>query len=275
MVMTSDTIPDGITIGEVKMADFLCAKCGAPLQVSHGQHVEAMQGYSQCQSCKMWTPFRVRGGIYRIDESLMPVRICPNCKAKAGFRRRWEWPPESSKVAALDSCSACGFTAYFKSDDREGTNVTDMYPKVVLEPPTELPEPVKKAYAEALVCYGAGAPNGTLLMCRRAIQEALDGLGAKKGVLPTQLQDLVDKRKIPPDLKDWADHARIGGKLAGHGTGGAEWGDSTKVWGDMKDADAVIGFCDSFFDYLYVIPERNRQRRAGIDPIPPTPAPSS
>ena len=68
------------------------------------------------------------------------------------------------------------------------------------------------------MCYGADVPNGTLLMHRRALHETLNHLGARKGDLPTQLSDLVKKQMIVPRLRDWTDQARIGGKIAAHGT---------------------------------------------------------
>lgn len=201
----------------------------------------------------------------------MPVRKCPYCKAMSNCDLGDLLPGgKADGRVSIDRCQNCGSPTYVvvpNNGDRD--KVQDSYPKDIQTPPEELPEPVKKAYAEALVCYGAGAPNGALLMCRRAIQEALDGLGAKKGNLPTQLQDLVDKHRITPELKEWADHARIGGKLAGHGTGGSEWGDPAKVWGDKNDAEAVIGFCDAFFEYVYVLPDRNKRRRASTGTAPP------
>lgn len=243
------------------MADFRCRQCSTNLSVNHSGATVAVWGLAQCNGCKSWTPFKEENGIFVIVEPLMPARLCPNCKTKTAFRRLWDWPPNGEPVSALDLCLACGLVAYFKSD-RLGQTVIDQYPKVVQVAQPELPDQVKKAYAEALISQGAGAPNGALLMCRRAIQEALDNLGAKKGDLPTQLGDLVSKLKLTPDLKEWGDHARIGGKLAGHGTGGNEWGDATKIWGDASDAEAVIAFCEAFFEYVYVLPERNKERRA-------------
>jgi len=256
---------------EGSMPQFRCMAGKHNHSIDHGATTTEVRGLALCGGCNEWTPYHITGGLlHSVDEAAVPIRVCPNCGAKAAFRRRWEWPPNGDEIGALDSCSACGFTAYFKSSDRQGKSVIDQYPKVIRNPQDELPAQVKTAYAEALQCYGAGAPNGALLMCRRAIQEALDERGAKKGDLPTQLNDLVTQYKITPDLKDWADHARIGGKLAGHGTGGKEWGDPSKVWGDSEDAEAVLEFCEAFFEYLYVLPERNKQRRSRIAPPPAT-----
>ncbi len=66
----------------------------------------------------------------------------------------------------------------------------------------------------------------------------------------------MDVNKITPDLKDWADKARIGGRLAAHGTGEDEWGHPDKDWGDSQDAKEVIDFCTSFFEYAFVLKAR-------------------
>jgi len=140
--------------------------------------------------------------------------------------------------------------------------VRTWYPKARETAPQELPDKVRRAFDEALLSYEIGAWNGVLGMCRRAVQEALLDLGAPiKGDLPTQLKYLVDNHKITPDLRDWADQARIGGRLAAHGIGGDEWGQPEKQWGDQMDATEVIEFCKSFFEYSYLMRERLKKRR--------------
>ena len=200
----------------------------------------------------------------------MPARLCPYCKVVSNFTRgpstntavAAKTPPSQvDQVLALEWCANCEAYIYVRGHESNGDVIYDQYPKVVDKAPEELPPAIKKAFDEALKCYGAEAPNGALLMCRRAIQESVQNLEAPKGNLPKQLQALVDADKITPDLKEWADHARVGGKIAAHGVGGDEWGDPDQIWGDLEDAAAVIEFCRAFFEYTYVIPERNRQRR--------------
>ena len=203
-------------------------------------------------------------------EVYMPARLCPYCKVMSNFSRNRNqtvdagstpFPRNMGSEIALDQCQNCNAFVYVRTNNN-GTEVFDQYPKNVETAPNELPPDVKKAFSEALVCYSASAPNGAALMCRRAIQETMTHFHVPKGNLPTQLQWLDDKRIITPYLREWGDHARIAGALAGHGTHGEEWGDPSKVWVESKDAEAVIDFCQSFFEYLFVMPERNRIRRA-------------
>ncbi|MBI2170567.1 MAG: DUF4145 domain-containing protein [Chloroflexi bacterium] len=209
----------------------------------------------------------------------MPNITCPYCNLYQDMRIAAiaEEPNGTGFLRGLAFCRTCRNVVYFKTD--EGRDIVrEQYPSSkVRQAPSELPDNVKKSYQEALVCFAVDAPNGALLMCRRAMVDALIGLGApSKGDLPTQLKALVDSHKLTPDLKDWADHARIGGKLAGHGTGGDEWGDPSKIWGEQADAEAVIEFCDAFFEYIYVLPKRNADRRSRTGTTPASPrAPGS
>lgn len=199
----------------------------------------------------------------------MPARLCPYCKVVSNFSRGPSLnsaqaihtpPKQAEQIISLESCANCKAYMYIREHETV-ERLYDQYPKTVDYAPEELPDRVETAFNEALVCYSAGAANGSLLMCRRAIQESVQDLKAPKGNLPKQLQALVDADQITPDLKVWADHARVGGKIAAHGVGGDEWGDPDQIWGDLEDAAAVIEFCNAFFEYTYVIPERNRRRR--------------
>ena len=86
-----------------------------------------------------------------------------------------------------------------------------------------------------------------------------EGLGAQTVDAGIET-NLVERRKITPQLKDWADQARIGGRIAAHGSGGNEWGDPDKLWGDLEDASIVIDYLKGFFDYVYVLNARMKQR---------------
>lgn len=200
--------------------------------------------------------------IIQEGEENMPSRLCPYCHVVSNFTRSSPHGAagtvrgSTGQEISLDRCQNCEAISYFRATEASGHEVFDQYPKTAEEAPEELPEGIGRAFNEALVCYGANAPNGALLMCRRALQETMDDKKAKKGDLPTQLDDLVSKGEITPKLRAWADQARIGGRIAAHGAGGKAWGDPDKLWGDMEDAIAVIDYLKIFFDYIYVLDER-------------------
>ena len=193
------------------------------------------------------------------DEMATPIE-CPNCKAKTNFNlaATVNKDHKGASQLAIGLCQVCDFPVYFGLK-KENQNEIWHYPEVLEVPPEGLPERIEIAFAEALSCYSSHIPNATLLMCRRAIQETMADKEAKKGDLPTQLDDLVASQKITPSLRDWAKHAQIGGRIAAHGTGGGQWGDPNQIWGTMADAEAVVAFCNAFFQYLYTLEKRNKE----------------
>ncbi len=196
-------------------------------------------------------------------EEKMPVIVCPHCQRGSDFRITAKAAKQTNPgiICAIGACRLCEKEVWFELSQNE-QDVRSSYPNLLEKPPAELPEQVQRALGEALACCRAEAWNGALSMFRRAIGDALVELGAPpKGDLPTQLKALVDAHKITPDLKDWADQARIGGKMAAHGTGGDEWGQPEKDWADKQDAEQVKAFCRSFFEYAYVMKARLCERR--------------
>ena len=202
----------------------------------------------------------------------MPVITCPYCGTGTNFAIRAQVVEHANPQVecAIGQCDVCRKEIWFELDKGNPNRVISHWPVWQEAAQEELPADVKRAFNEALDCSRVGAWNGTLCMCRRAIDDALDQLGApEKGNLPTKLAALVASQTITPALKEWADQSRIGGKLAAHGTGGDEWGQPEKDWADKDDADQVLEFCRSFFEYAYVMKARLDQRRG------PTPASQS
>lgn len=198
----------------------------------------------------------------------MPVIVCPHCGKGSDFAvtAQTTKQTDSKVVCAVGHCRLCAKEVWFELHQEDQSKVLTHWPTAQESPPDGVPDNVRRAFEEALSCARSGAWNGTLCMCRRAIDDALDNLGApQKGDLPTKLKALVDSRAITPALKDWADQARIGGKLAAHGKGGDEWGQPEKDWAEKEDAEDVLDFCRSFFEYAYAMKAR-LERRLGIDP---------
>lgn len=210
-----------------------------------------------------------------LEGEIMPARLCPYCKVVSNFGRLFATGADSNPAPdgetrggeeiSLCNCPNCNAVVYYRTPSGGGGTVIDQYPQTVERASTDLPDPVRKALDEALLCYGAGSPNGTLLMCRRALQETMNDKKAKKGDLPTQLEDLVSRQEITPKLRDWATQSQIGGRIAAHGSGGELWGDPDKIWGTMDDARIVIEYLNGFFEYVYVLAARIKNSMKDAD----------
>ena len=198
------------------------------------------------------------------ETEVMPAIVCPHCGVGANFAFSVSSQKRTNDkiICAVGFCQLCLKEVYFEVARENTDQIYTHWPRKTEKAAEELPTKVQRAFNEAFRCYSEEAWNGALLMCRRAINDALIELGApSKGNLPSQMKALVDANKITPDLKDWADQARIGGKLAAHGVGGDEWGEPEKDWADQDDADEVIDFCKSFFEYAFVMKARLDKRR--------------
>ena len=121
----------------------------------------------------------------------MPLRKCPYCKGLSNFDvgnvvsggKLVGW-------ASLDKCQNCQTHVYFvvpSSNQRD--EVWDSYPKLGDEPDKELPNDVKTAFQEAMGSLNEGNWNSCVIMCRRALEEAM--------------QDLRDERNSKLAETDW------------------------------------------------------------------------
>ena len=195
----------------------------------------------------------------------MPATVCPHCDV--GVEVTISCHDSNGEEWGVGRCPLCDGIFFLRWEEGEfGDEVTFTHPAVHAKASQDIRGAIREFYEEALRCVEAEAPNGALVMCRRALEEPLNDLGGSKGQLPKRLERLVKKHIITPDLKDWADHARIGGKLAAHGAGGEEWGDESLVKGAISEAKDVLLFMEAFFEYVYVIPARNQRRRTRTKP---------
>jgi hypothetical protein len=189
----------------------------------------------------------------------MPLRKCPYCKGLSNFNLGQHYAgPKIAGYVSIDYCQNCGNPVYFETGGRkERDDVIDCYPRLELSVDEELPEDVRKAFGEAVRTLNDGNWNSCVVMCRRALQEAMTDLGAEGKDLFHQIDDLEAKRKITPELKEWAHEGRVGGKLGAHGIG-------EKKWADQNDAEEITEFCRWFLRYLYVLPNQLANRKKAL-----------
>ena len=190
----------------------------------------------------------------------MPLRKCPYCKGLSNFTLG---NPVSGGllvgVASLDFCQNCLTPIYYVGEsERERNKILDSYPKLEVEPDEELPDDVKTAFREALRALDDGIWNGCIIMCQRALDEALDNLQAEGRDLFQKIDDLDKKCVITPQMKAWAHESRLRQKLGAPGT-------KSKKWATRKDAEEVLEFCRWFFRYAYVLPKQLAEMKARIE----------
>lgn len=194
------------------------------------------------------------------EGAIMPSRRCPYCKVVSNFTLgEVNRGGKLQGIASLDHCQNCGTPTYFETRSaHDRITIFDSYPKLEVDPDEELPEDVKVAFREAIKALNEEIWNGCVTMCRRALEETMKDLGAEGRDLFTQIDDLESKRKITPELKEWAHESRLGGKLGAHGT-------KQKQWAERDDAEEVFEFSRWFFRYVYVLPQQLAERKAKLE----------
>jgi hypothetical protein len=198
----------------------------------------------------------------------MPSRRCPHCKVIASYgpvdnvhlfdNRRGQF---IRLEACRDEHCGCVSAVVYPSSGCPADQVVDIYPALDEEPDEHLPQGVKIAFSEAMRSLNEGIWNGCVLMCRRALEEAVADLGATGKVLFDKIDNLASEHKITPDLAAWAHETRLAGKLGAHGVESDE-----KKWNEEVDAQEIVEFSRWFFRYVYVLPKQLEERRARIDP---------
>jgi hypothetical protein len=182
----------------------------------------------------------------------MPARRCPYCKTMSNFDlgEQITGGHLEGRFVSLDTCQHCGTPVYFSvpsQQDRE--SVIDSYPKLDINISEELSKDVEVAFGEAIKSLDEGNWNACVLMCRRALDEAMENLDAAGKDLFKKIDDLAKKGKITADLKKWAHENRLASALAAHGS-------PDKKWSDQQDAEEMVEFCRWFFQYIYVLPQQ-------------------
>lgn len=81
------------------------------------------------------------------------------------------------------------------------------------------------------------------VMARRAIELAVNDLGAEGKNLFQKIENLETRRLIPPVMRDWAHHLREIGNRGAHGD-----------TADRKDASQAVYFAEMLFTYLFTLP---------------------
>lgn len=136
---------------------------------------------------------------HELEESKMPVVTCPHCGKGTNFSLHAQTGSHTRPTVecAIGRCEVCLKEVWFELEKADQNHVLTNWPVWQEGAQEELPPNVKRAFDEALDCSRAGAWNGGLCMCRRAINDALSNLGApEKGNLPTKLKALVVVKRV-------------------------------------------------------------------------------
>jgi hypothetical protein len=143
--------------------------------------------------------------------------------------------------------------------------------KIVLHPATSrlpadgIPEPVSRAYQQALRCFSASSYEASALMCRRSLEALCKSFTASGKSLQAKLDALHATEVIDKRLTQWAHGVRVTGNEAAHDT------DTELSKDDARDA---LDFTEALLMYVFVLNARfaafsARRGQASMRPIEP------
>ena len=132
----------------------------------------------------------------------------------------------------------------------EFETVTDeiiLYPNVSRLPAKGIPDPVYRAYEQALKCFSASSYEASALMCRRCLEALCKFNSAHGGTLHARLDSLSKSGLIDKRLAEWAHGIRAIGNEAAHDT------DTELTKDDARDA---LDFTEALLLYIFALNAR-------------------
>ena len=190
------------------------------------------------------------------EEETMPSRRCPHCGITATYQTPYahlKFDGATSKRIRLDVCDnetcQCATAVVTVKE-----SIVETFPSIETEPDELLPPDVRIAFRQALGSLNEGLWDPCVLMCRRAIEEAMRDLNATGKDLYNKIDNLAADGRITPDLQSWAHEGRLAGNLSAHGN-------DEKKWNTETDGKEIVEFAKWFFRYVYVLPQQLKERK--------------
>jgi hypothetical protein len=152
-------------------------------------------------------------------------------------------PPGRWTFASCPSCQApmlavqCDFGLGFDDD-----------PPARAFPPRDrqlgwkIPDPIKTAFNEAVVCFKVKAFTASAIMCRKALEGLCAEHGVKEPNLSRSLKKLKEKQIIEEKLFEWAEALRTMGNEAAHGV---------ECTISREDCQDTLDFTEALVQYVF------------------------
>jgi Domain of unknown function (DUF4145) len=122
-----------------------------------------------------------------------------------------------------------------------------LYPTTSRLPAEGIPEPVGRAYQQALRCFSGSSYEASALMCRRSLEALCKSFAASGRSLQAKLDALHAMEVIDKRLTQWAHGVRAIGNEAAHDT------DTELSKDDARDA---LDFTEALLMYVFALNAR-------------------
>lgn len=178
---------------------------------------------------------------------------CPHCKTRVKLENQGPGiSAPDGRTHALFTCVECQNVCWGSWTSKTDLRVDAPLLRTGASP--DIPPLIASSFSEAIGALNAGLSRASVIMARSAIQAAVRELGAEGRTLAAEIRNLADSCAIPVSLADWANEIRGAGNPVAHPK---ETEQTT-----AQDAEEIVAFAESLFDYLYVIPAEVARCRA-------------
>jgi hypothetical protein len=138
-------------------------------------------------------------------------------------------------------------------------------PKTSLRPPPpkEVPEQIAVDYSEACLVLPDSA-QASAALSRRCLQYILrEAEKVKPGNLSSEIQQVLDKGKLPSHIAESLDAVRAIGNFAAHPIKSTSTGEIVPV--EAGEAEWNLDVLEALFDFYFVQPEVIKKKRAALN----------
>ena len=201
-----------------------------------------------------WSLGEGRG--YHGNELALHRITCPFCSESGNFElacHQEKKKPNGNKVLNFDTyqCGNCAsfVQVFWSAGDRLHDYKVQPWPQKLERYPEHWPEAVGRYWLQAKRNLKDENWDAAALMARSALQIALREHDAKGKNLYQEIDDLSNKRVLPPIMQEWSHNVRELGNDSAHPK------PEQKATNPI-DAKDIVQFLDFLLEYLYTLPKR-------------------
>ncbi|MCG7867500.1 MAG: DUF4145 domain-containing protein [Candidatus Thiodiazotropha taylori] len=201
-----------------------------------------------------WSIGEGRG--YHGDDLALHQITCPFCMESGNFElvfREQKKKPNGHKLLNFDTykCGNCAsfIQVFWSAGDRLHDYKVQPWPLKLERYPDHWPEAVGRYWLQAKRNLKDENWDAAALMARSALQIALRDHDATGKNLYQEIDDLAEKRVLPPIMQEWSHNVRELGNDSAHPKPEQE---AT----NPIDAKDIVQFLDFLLEYLYTLPKR-------------------
>ncbi len=194
-----------------------------------------------------------KGTAKESPRTIRPSVQCPRC----GYANRYD--DSYISYHGRVRCTRCSsfFEVHF-TNGRLMETPNMLAPDDVVLPSPPVPKKIQEDLNEAGLCFSVGALKATVVLCRRALEGAADGLSAGGRTLFEKIENIYERRLITGPVYEASTEIRVFGNY------GAHPGKDLLEDIDEDLARDVLYFTREVVDDVYVKPgklERLRKKR--------------